>query len=259
METKPFVAVRDLHKSFGPNHVLRGVNLAIGRAESLVILGGSGAGKSVFLSHLIGLMTADRGSVEIDGYNWAELDRAQTYNLRTRFGMSFQEGALFDSMTVFDNIAFPLRRQAGTKISAAEIKDRVAECLETVGMPGIAGLMPNELSGGMRRRVGFARAIALKPEILLFDEPTTGLDPIMTTVLGEVIIQMREQLQATTITITHDISSAKLIANRVAMMFKGELVHQAERDDFFNCDDPIVRQFVDGKSKGPATEALIKR
>lgn len=258
MAEQAFVSVTDLHKSFGDNHVLRGVNLQLDRAESLVILGGSGAGKSVFLSHLIGLVQADRGSVVIDGENWAELDRKQTYGLRRRFGMSFQEGALFDSMTVFDNIAFPLRRQA-RNMRPAEVKDRVAECLETVGMPGIAKLMPNELSGGMRRRVGFARAIALKPEILLFDEPTTGLDPIMTTVLGEVIIQMREQLKATTITITHDISSAKLIANRVAMMFKGELVHQADRDDFFNCDDPIVRQFVDGKSKGPATEALIKR
>ncbi|CAM2011598.1 ABC transporter ATP-binding protein [Acanthopleuribacter pedis] len=258
MEEPTFVQVQDLHKSFGANHVLRGVNLAVGRAESLVILGGSGAGKSVFLSHLIGLMQADRGSVTIDGQNWAELDRGQTYDLRTRFGMSFQEGALFDSMTVYDNIAFPLRRQT-SKMGKGEIKDRVAECLETVGMPGIAQLMPSELSGGMRRRVGFARAIALKPEILLFDEPTTGLDPIMTTVLGEVIIQMRERLQATTITITHDISSAKMIANRVAMMFKGELVHQAPRDAFFNCDDPIVRQFVDGKSQGPATEALIKR
>lgn len=255
---QPFIKVADLHKRFGANHVLQGVNIEIGKAESVVILGGSGAGKSVFLSHLVGLMLADEGQVLIDGCDWKQMDRKQTYHLRRRFGMSFQEGALFDSLNVFDNIAFPLRRAHRT-LKRGEIKDRVEECLEIVGMPGIANLTPSELSGGMRRRVGFARAIALEPEILLFDEPTTGLDPIMTSVLSEVIVDMREKLKATTITITHDIRSAEMIANRVVMMFQGRLVHEAPRDTFFATRDPIVRQFLDGNAKGPATAALIKR
>lgn len=252
-----FVEVTNIHKYFGSNHVLRGVDLSVEKGESLVILGGSGAGKSVLLGHLVGLHHPDKGQVVIDGQDLAKLSKKELLAFRGRFGMSFQEGALFDSLNVFDNVAFPLRRQK-QKMSKQDIQKRVEECLDIVGMPSIGKLKPNELSGGMRRRVGFARAIALKPEILLFDEPTTGLDPIMTSVVSEVIVHMRENLNATTITITHDIRSAKMIATTLAMLFKGEVITQADPESFFETDNEIVRQFVDGRSEGPATAALLK-
>lgn len=252
-----FIHVSQLHKSFGPNHVLRGVNLDVGKGESLVILGGSGTGKSVFLRHLVGLAIADQGRVVVDGLDLSRLSRADMYRYRRRLGMSFQEGALFDSMTVYENIAFPIRRLR-RNLKRAEVRRRVDECLEIVGMPTIGKLMPSELSGGMRRRVGFARAIALEPEILLFDEPTTGLDPIMTSIVSDVIVGMREQLNATTITITHDIGSARKIATRVAMLFEGEVIHHDSRDAFFASDQPIVHQFIEGEAVGPATDALLK-
>jgi phospholipid/cholesterol/gamma-HCH transport system ATP-binding protein len=255
--TEPLISVQDVHKYFGQKHILKGVNMEVEAGQSLVILGGSGAGKSVLLRHLVGLHTASKGEVLIEGKDIAKLNRKGLYAMRRRFGMSFQEGALFDSMTVFENIAFPLRRHL-RKAKQADIKARVQECLDIVGMPTVGPLFPSELSGGMRRRVGFARTIALKPEILLFDEPTTGLDPIMTSIVGEVIIHMREKLKATTITITHDIRSAKAIATHVAMIFQGEIILSAEKDTFFQSEHPIVRQFLEGRAEGPATQALLK-
>lgn len=251
------IEVQDIHKSFGTNHVLQGISLSIEKGDSLVILGGSGAGKSVFLRHLCGLYLADEGQVNIDGVALRELSKKQLYAFRKRIGMSFQEGALFDSMSAFDNIAFPIRRHL-RKLKEKEIRIRVQECLELVGMPGVAHLMPSQMSGGMRRRVGFARAIALKPEILLFDEPTTGLDPIMTSVLGDLILNLREQLHTTTITITHDINSAKKIATDIAMLFQGRMIHMDKNPAFFENDHPVVRQFIEGRSEGPATEGLFK-
>lgn len=253
----PLIQVREVHKYFGSKHVLKGVNLSIETGQSLVILGGSGAGKSVLLRHLVGLHTATSGQVMVEGKDLAKLDRQEIYKLRRKFGMSFQEGALFDSMSVFDNIAFPLRRHQ-RKAKPADITARVQECLDIVGMPTVGPQLPSQLSGGMRRRVGFARTIALKPEILLFDEPTTGLDPIMTSIVGEVIIQLRQNLQATTITITHDIRSARAIATHVAMLFQGEIILLAEKEAFFESDHPIVRQFLEGRAEGPATQALLK-
>ena len=254
---QPFIHVSGLNKWFGANHVLRGIDMSVEKGESLVILGGSGAGKSVLLRHLVGLDTADEGRVMIDGLDLARLSRKDMYQFRRRVGMSFQESALFDSLNVYDNIAFPLRRQIrGIKEDA--ITRRVQECLDMVGMPTVGKMMPNELSGGMRRRVGFARSIALKPELLLFDEPTTGLDPIMTSVLSDVIVSLRENLNATTVTITHDIKSARMIATKVAMLFKGQLIEQGTRDSFFESRNPIVRQFLEGESKGPVTEMLLK-
>lgn len=257
MSEQPYLDVRNIHKSFGANHVLKGVSLSVNKGDSLVILGGSGAGKSVLMRHLVGLYHPDSGSVHLDGVDMAKLKRKEMQQFRRKMGMTFQEGALFDSMTVFENIAFPLRRHMRS-MSEKDIANRVAECLEMVGMPSIAQLLPGELSGGMRRRVGFARGIALKPEFILFDEPTTGLDPIMTTVISDIIVYLRENLHATTITITHDIRSAMDIATDVAMLFKGQVIHQASRDAFFESDDPIVRQFVRGEAVGPATQALLK-
>ena len=251
------IHVRGLHKSFEANHVLRGLDLDIETGDSVVILGGSGAGKSVFLRHLAGLHTADQGRVLVDDLDLARLSKREMYRYRRRIGMSFQEGALFDSLSALENVAFPIRRHE-RHLKEPEVRQRAQHCLEQVGMPGVADLMPSQLSGGMRRRVGFARAIALEPEILLFDEPTTGLDPILTSVLAELIVALREQLHTTTVTITHDIALAKKIANRVAMLFKGQLIHLEENPRFFESDNPVVRQFVEGRADGPATKELYK-
>ncbi|MEJ2190474.1 MAG: ATP-binding cassette domain-containing protein, partial [Acidobacteriota bacterium] len=190
--SEPMISVIGLSKSFADNEVLKGVDLEVLRGESLVIVGGSGAGKSVLLKHLIGLLQPDHGNVVVDGVDLTLVSPETALELRKRFGMSFQEGALFDSMTVFDNIAFPIRRH--TRKKAPEVAARVRVCLAAVRLEGVEDKYPAELSGGMKRRVGFARAIALEPEILLFDEPTTGLDPINTAVIGGVINQLRGEL-----------------------------------------------------------------
>ncbi len=251
------IQVTDLHKSFGGNHVLRGIDLSVARGESLVILGGSGTGKSVLLRHLCGLYLCDRGQVVVDGIDLATLEKRRLMEFRCRIGMSFQEGALFDSMTAFENVAFPIRRH-NRKLKEPEVRERVQECLEMVGMPNVGKLLPSQMSGGMRRRVGFARAIALKPEILLFDEPTTGLDPIMTSILGEIIVRLREQLNTTTVTITHDIQSARRIATQIAMLFQGRVIHSDRNPEFFEAKEPVLRQFLEGRAEGPATEGLFK-
>jgi phospholipid/cholesterol/gamma-HCH transport system ATP-binding protein len=248
------IRVRGLRKSFGAKEVLCGVDLDVRVGESLVILGGSGTGKSVLLKHLIGLLSPDEGSVEVDGIDLSTLDRADLIDFRRRYGMSFQEGALFDSMTVYGNIAFPLQRSR-PKRSRDEIDRRVAECLDLVGLEGQEGKMPSELSGGMRRRVGFARAIALEPEILLFDEPTTGLDPVMTAVIDEVILHLKSSLGSTLVSITHDLGSAFRIADRVAMIHQGRILAIDEPEAFRATEDPMVRQFLDGRAEGPLTDS----
>ncbi len=243
--SNPAIRVQGLAKSFGANEVLTGIDLEIGRGESMVLLGGSGAGKSVFLKHLIGLLRPDRGMVEVDGHDLATLDRKELLALRRRIGMSFQEGALFDSMTVFDNVAFPVRRH--TSLTDAGIAARVRECLALVRLDGVETKMPAELSGGMRRRVGFARAIALEPEILLFDEPTTGLDPINTAAVGAVINQLRRELDVTAVTITHDLSLARRIADRIAMLRHGRIIACAEPGAFAASPEPYVQAFLRGE------------
>lgn len=247
------IRLRGIHKSFGPKHVLKGLDLEIAEGESLVILGGSGSGKSVLLKHIIGLLHPDEGVVEVDGVDLSGLSQRQLIEFRRRYGMSFQEGALFDSMTVWQNIAFPLQR-ARPRLSAADIAARVEQCLESVGLEGVDERLPSELSGGMRRRVGFARAIALQPQILLFDEPTTGLDPVMTAVIDEVIINLKRRLGCTTITITHDLTSAFRIADRIAMLHQGRILAVAPPDEFRNSDDPRLRQFLEGRAEGPLTD-----
>lgn len=241
----PKIAVIDLWKSFAGKEVLRGVNLTVAAGESLVIVGGSGAGKSVLLKHLIGLIQPDRGHVIVDGEDLACAEPERCLAIRRKFGMSFQEGALFDSMNVFDNIAFPLRRH--TRMSEKEIAERVRECLSLVHLSGIEKKMPSELSGGMRRRVGFARAIALKPEILLFDEPNTGLDPITAAAIDRVIIEMRDKLPVTMVTITHDMNSAFRIADRIAMLRGGKILAVAPPEEFRKLPDPYVQSFLAGQ------------
>lgn len=241
----PKIAVLDLWKSFGGKQVLRGVNLQVWPGESLVIVGGSGAGKSVLLKHLIGLIQPDRGHVIVDGEDMACAEPERCLALRRKFGMSFQEGALFDSMTVYENIAFPLRRH--TRMSEKEIAERVAQCLALVHLWGIEQKMPSELSGGMRRRVGFARAIALQPEILLFDEPNTGLDPITAAAIDRVIIEMRDRMPVTMVTITHDMNSAFRIADRIAMLRDGQILAAAPPQEFRQLPDPYVQSFLAGQ------------
>ena len=242
-ETK--IAVIDLHKWFGAKEVLSGIHIEVKTGESLVVVGGSGAGKSVFLKHVIGLLQPDDGHVVVDGVDLNLVDPAAALEIRKRFGMSFQEGALFDSMSVFENIAFPLRRH--TRMSASEIRARVEECLRLVQLEGTGDKAPAELSGGMRRRVGFARAIALEPEILLFDEPTTGLDPISTATIAKLINEMRAQLTVTTVTITHDMKLAFDIADRIAMIRGGRITAVGTPEVFRQSPDPYVQAFLRGE------------
>jgi phospholipid/cholesterol/gamma-HCH transport system ATP-binding protein len=241
----PKIRVVGLTKAFADKRVLQGIDLEVMPGESLVVVGGSGAGKTVFLKHLIGLLEPDSGQVVVDEVDLTRASPAETLKLRKRFGMSFQEGALFDSMSVFDNIAFPIRRH--TARSQAEIAERVRECLATVRLDGVESKFPAELSGGMKRRVGFARAIALEPEILLFDEPTTGLDPINTAAIAAVINRMRQRRGVTTVTITHDMSLAFRIADRVAMLRTGRIIALADAERFAAIDDPYVRAFLEGE------------
>jgi phospholipid/cholesterol/gamma-HCH transport system ATP-binding protein len=251
--SQPKIRLTGVRKSFGPKVVLDGVDLEVGAGESLVIMGGSGTGKSVLLKHVIGLLKPDAGKVEVDGVDLASLSPRELTEFRSRFGMSFQEGALFDSMTVAQNIGFPLTRLRPKK-SHGQIAARVEECLALVGLEGAGGKMPAELSGGMRRRTGFARAIAVEPEILLFDEPTSGLDPVLTAVIDELIVSLRENLQSTTITITHDLTSAFRIADRVAMLFQGKIIAIGDVETFRASQDPRVRQFIEGRADGPLTD-----
>ena len=256
MSSSVMIQITDLQKSFGTKQVLRGLNLEVARGESLVILGGSGSGKSVLLKHLIGLLRPTSGSVVVDGVDIHTLDRNDLTEFRRRYGMSFQEGALFDSMTVGDNVGFPLMRRR-PRPAQEDIDERVAACLSLVGLDGTADKLPSELSGGMRRRVGFARSIVLEPEILLFDEPTTGLDPIMTAVIDEIIQNMKRELGCTTITITHDLQSAFRIADRIAMLHRGQILAVADADRFRDLEDPRIRQFLDGRAHGPMSEDIL--
>jgi phospholipid/cholesterol/gamma-HCH transport system ATP-binding protein len=246
------IELRNIDKSFGGRRVLCDMSIEVEQGESLVIVGGSGTGKSVTLKHIIGLLRPDRGQVIIDGHDITHMADVELNQFRRRFGMSFQEGALFDSMSVFENIAFPLRRH--TKMSESEIRARVEECLEDVHLHNVEKKRPSELSGGMRRRVGFARAISLKPEILLFDEPTTGLDPVISDVIADLIEEMDVKLGTTTVTITHDMKVAFKIADRVAMLYKGQIIEQGTPEQFQASGNPIVRQFIEGRAQGPLTD-----
>ena len=246
------IRISGLRKSFGPKLVLDGVDVDIAPAESLVVIGGSGSGKSVLLKHVIGLLKPDAGSIEVDGTAVEKLGYREITEFRRKFGMSFQEGALFDSMTVWQNVAFPLQRLR--KLSHKELDDRVQECLSMVRLEGVGEKLPSQLSGGMRRRVGFARAVAHEPEILLFDEPTTGLDPVTTALIDEVIIDLNDRLKTTTITITHDMASAFRIGDRIAMLYRGKIVASAPPEEFRRLDDPRVQQFIHGNAEGPLSE-----
>ncbi len=238
------IFIENLYKAFGDKKVLQGANLHCPRGESTVIIGGSGTGKSVLIKHIIGLLEPDSGRAVVDGKVVSELNEHDLNELRKKFGMLFQGAALFDSLTVGENVGFALTEQS--VMPRPKIKDRVLECLDMVGMPDIYDLMPDELSGGMRKRVGLARAIAMKPEIILFDEPTTGLDPVMADVINDLIIKTTKALKVTSVTITHDMVSANRIADKIAMLYKGKIIAYGTPDEvMFHQTDPVVKKFVE--------------
>jgi phospholipid/cholesterol/gamma-HCH transport system ATP-binding protein len=246
----------NLEKTFGSKQVLKGLNLDIRRGETLVIIGRSGCGKSVLLRHFIGLVKPDKGEVIVDGLNVGALTGKKLNNLRMRFGMLFQSAALFDSLTVAENVGFGLIEH--TDLSAEEIQKRVEESLEHVGLGGISNAHPSELSGGMRKRVGLARALCLRPQILLYDEPTTGLDPIMADLINDLIIDFNRKFQITSIVVTHDMTAAYKIASRIAMMYMGKIIQIGTPDEIRNTKDPVVKQFITGSATGPITDIHVR-
>ncbi len=242
------IEVSGLHKSFGAHHVLRGVDLVVEDGQSMVVIGGSGSGKSVLIKHIIGLLKPDEGFVAIDGEDITKLDARHLHEVRKKFGMLFQGAALFDSMTVWENVSFALMRSG---MKSKEAKEVAVEKLRLVGLTGVEDLMPAELSGGMRKRVGLARAIAHQPQILLYDEPTTGIDPIMADAINDLIIKMREELRVTSVTITHDMQSAYKIADRIAFLYQGSIIETGTPEEIKNTSNPYTRQFVTGSAQGP--------
>jgi len=238
------IEVRDLTKSFGAQLVLDSISFRIENGESVAIIGRSGSGKSVLLKHLIGLLHPDTGEVLIDGENIVPMNERQLLRVRRKFGMMFQGAALFDSMTVAENVAFWLRRHE--HLTEAEIGRRVAGTLEMVDLPGTEDKNPAELSGGMRKRVGLARAIIYEPQIVLYDEPTTGLDPIVSDSIDQLILRVRDRLKVTTVVVTHDMRTARRVGQRVLMLHNKKIYVNGTPDQIFDSLDPVVRQFVDG-------------
>ncbi len=247
-ETK--IKITNLHKAFGKKVVLSGVDLEIAKGESLVVIGGSGTGKSVLIKCIQGLLVPDEGSILVDDQEVVGIDEEEKEALHSKMGMLFQGGALFDSLSVWENVAFDLLENRG--MNKKDAKNEAIRVLRSVGLaPDVADLSPSELSGGMQKRVGLARAIASKPEIIFFDEPTTGLDPIMSDVINDLIIESVKGLGATALTITHDMTSARKIADRIAMLYQGKIVWQGTVKEMDKTDNPYVRQFINGSSQGP--------
>jgi len=240
------IEVRDLKKSFGAQRVLDGVSFRIEKGESVVIIGRSGSGKSVLLKLLIGLNKPDAGQVLIEDKDIVCMDERALLDVRRNFGMLFQGAALFDSMTVAENVAFALRRNRG--LSQKEVAEKVAAALEVVDLPGTENKKPSELSGGMKKRVGLARAIVYQPQIVLYDEPTTGLDPIVSDSIDQLIIRVRDRLKVTTVVVTHEMRSARRVGQRILMLHDKKIHFSGTPDEIFNSTDPVVRHFIDGVS-----------
>ena len=244
------IRIRNLHKSFGKKHVLNGIDLDLYKGESLVVIGGSGTGKSVLIKCIQGLLTPDAGSIQIDDIEVVGEKTEVIEKMHSKMGMLFQGGALFDSLSVWENVAFDLIQNRG--VSKKEARIVAIKVLRQVGLGAdIADLYPSELSGGMQKRVGLARAVITRPEIIFFDEPTTGLDPIMADVINDLIIESAKDLGATTLTITHDMTSARKIADKIAMLYEGKIIWYGTVKDLDKTNNPYVRQFIQGSSKGP--------
>jgi len=235
----------NVHKAFDGNEVLKGFDLTIRDGETVSVIGGSGSGKSVALKHIVGLLRPDEGDVWVDGENVSRLDQESVYELRRRVGYVFQFAALFDSMTIAENVGMGLKRIRG--MDQAKIAERVEECLELVDLGGFGDRKPSELSGGQRKRVGLARAIATEPKYLLYDEPTTGLDPVTSAVIDELIMRMKEELGATGLVITHDMKSAFRISDRIAMLYDGRIRFVGTPEEMQTAEDPVVKGFIEGR------------
>lgn len=253
--TTPKIELSGVSKSFGKKVVLDGVDLTINAGESLVVIGGSGTGKSVLIKSILGIITPDKGSIKIDGKEATKFSRAERQEMMGKFGMLFQGGALFDSLPVWENISFSLLQNKS--LDKAGAKELAIEKLKAVGLSAdVANLSPSELSGGMQKRVALARAIAANPEIIFFDEPTTGLDPIMADVINQLIVKCSKELGATTLTITHDMASVRRIAHKVAMLYQGKLIWQGEVREIERSGNEYVDQFIHGRAEGPITAGL---
>lgn len=248
------IQLDNIYKSFGVKHVLAGFTLEVKEGETMVIIGYSGTGKSVAIKHIVGLLEPDKGTVFVDGLEVPKLSRRDLYALRAKIGYVFQFSALFDSLSVAENVAMGLIKQG--HLSTAEIDVRVQEALDLVDLPGSGDTLPIELSGGMRKRVGIARAIALRPKYLLYDEPTTGLDPVTAAVIDELMIRMRDKLGVTSIVITHDMRSAFSVGTRIAMLYEGTVRFVGSIDEIHNTEDPVVRQFIEGRATPLVTGPL---
>jgi phospholipid/cholesterol/gamma-HCH transport system ATP-binding protein len=237
------IEINNLYKSFGSKKVLNGINLTIEKGETLVIIGRSGEGKSVLIKHIVGLLTPDSGYVKVENEIVSEIKTKQLYELRKKFGFLFQGAALFDSMTVEENVSLPLVESANG-YSLSEIQKTVAEKLELVGLPGIQKLKPAELSGGMKKRVGLARALITNPDYILYDEPTTGLDPIMSDSIDNLIKELEEKLKVTSVVVTHDMYSVKNVADRVAMMHEGKIYFSGTPQQLLDATDRVIEEFI---------------
>jgi phospholipid/cholesterol/gamma-HCH transport system ATP-binding protein len=242
--------LQGVYKSFGGNHVLRGIDVGVETGKSLVVIGGSGTGKSVMIKSVLGIVTPDKGSIRVDGQETTGLKGRDRDALMRKFGMLFQGGALFDSLPVWENVAFGLIQ--GKAVPRSQAREAAVEKLRSVGLsPRVADLFPAELSGGMQKRVGLARAVAAKPEIIFFDEPTTGLDPIMADVINDLIVQASKELGATTLSITHDMASARKIADHIAMIHQGRIIWHGPVGDIDHSGNAHVEQFIHGRAEGP--------
>jgi len=248
------IEISGVSKSFGEHKVLDQLSLKIETGSTCVIIGRSGCGKSVLLKHIVGIIRPDKGTIFVDGKEVPKLSEKELNALRMKISMVFQGGALFDSMTVGENVGFGLIEH--THIAHKELLERIEESLCLVDLCGIANLMPSELSGGMKKRVALARAICIKPQILLYDEPTTGVDPITADSINELIRSLHDKLKVTSIVVTHDMKSAYRIADRIAMMYQGKIIAEGTAEEIQNTDHPVVHQFINGLAKGPITEAL---
>ena len=243
------IEVKDLYKSFKNNKVLKGIDLTIKDSETITIMGGSGQGKSVLIKNIMGLIRPDKGEIFVDGQEITKLNESDLLEVQKKFGYLFQGAALFDSLTVEENVGFGLRHL--TAMSEEEILKQVRACLAMVGLKGIENMKPAELSGGMKKRVGLARAIAHKPKYILYDEPTTGLDPIMADVINDLILHLQKTISVTSIVVTHDTKSAYKVSDRIAILYEGKIIGTGTPDEIKNTENPVIHQFVEGLSKGP--------
>ena len=250
------IEIKDISKNFNSKKVLNRLSLSIGNGETKVIIGRSGCGKSVLLKHIMRILNPDSGTIALDGKNIAEVSAKQLNNLRMRMAMVFQGGALFDSLTVGENVGFALYEYS--QLNSKEIEERIEEALCNVELCGIHKLVPSELSGGMKKRVAIARALCVKPEVILYDEPTTGVDPITAASINELIRSLHDKLKMTSIVVTHDMKSAYRIADKIAMLYNGKIIAEGTAEEIQNTEHPVVYQFINGLAKGPIAETIEK-